>query len=188
MKLVERLEQLPASAKWAIAVFAGACLPFAFAPFQQFWVAPVSIALLFTLWRKLSPGESFRIGLFYGLASFFSGIHWVYISVHDFGLAPIPVSLFLTGGLVSILAVYIALAGWAAARFFRGGAAAALLGAMPALWVLFEWCRGWLFSGFGWLSAGYSQTDSWLMGWAAVFGLHGMSWAVAVSAAPWACC
>jgi apolipoprotein N-acyltransferase len=39
-----------------------------------------------------------------------------------------------------------------------------------------------MFTGFGWLSAGYSQTSSWLMGYAPVLGLHAMSWAVLVTA------
>ena len=48
--------------------------------------------------------------------------------------------------------------------------------------MLTEWFRGWMFTGFGWLSAGYSQSDTWLMAYAPTFGLHGMSWAVLLSA------
>ena len=39
-----------------------------------------------------------------------------------------------------------------------------------------------MFTGFGWLSAGYSQTDSWLMGYAPVLGLHGIGWGVLATA------
>ncbi|HEU4617737.1 MAG TPA: apolipoprotein N-acyltransferase, partial [Gammaproteobacteria bacterium] len=85
-------------------------------------------------------------------------------------------------GLVAILAVFPALTGWIAARWAATTGAYAWLVALPALWVLTEWCRGWIFSGFGWLSAGYSQSDSWLMGWAPVLGLNAMSWAVLASA------
>src|SRR5690606_22909932 len=53
---------------------------------------------------------------------------------------------------------------------------------LPALALLAEWCRGWFLTGFGWLSAGYSQTDSWLAGFAPVLGQHGMSLAVFVTA------
>jgi apolipoprotein N-acyltransferase len=42
--------------------------------------------------------------------------------------------------------------------------------------------RGWLFTGFGWLAAGYTQTDSWLMGYAPLAGIHAMSLAVLVTA------
>ncbi len=46
---------------------------------------------------------------------------------------------------------------------------------LPAMFVLGEWLRGWLFTGFGWLGAGYSQTDSWLMGYAPLGGILAMS-------------
>ena len=38
-----------------------------------------------------------------------------------------------------------------------------------------EWWRGWFLSGFSWLSLGYSQTDSWLAGFAPLVGVYGLS-------------
>ena len=49
----------------------------------------------------------------------------------------------------------------------------------PSLWVLGEWFRGWVFSGFPWLYLGYAHTDTWLSGWAPVTGVLGISWIVA---------
>src|SRR6185503_6179552 len=69
-----------------------------------------------------------------------------------------------------------------AARWFTTKGALAWLGVLPAMFVLTEWMRGWMFSGFGWLSAGYSQTDSWLMGYAPLAGLHAMGYAVLLTA------
>lgn len=187
MTPLERFARWPLAAKTVIAVFAGALQVFAYAPFGQFWLAPLSMAVLFVSWRGTSPGQAFRIGWLYGFASFLAGVHWVYVSVHDFGLLPIPLAVLLTGGLAALMALYVGAAGWVAGRYFDGGGAAVWLGAMPALWVLTEWCRGWLFSGFGWQSAGYSQTDSWLMAFAPIVGLHGISWAVALSAGALVC-
>src|SRR5262249_29308648 len=61
------------------------------------------------------------------------------------------------------------------------GIARWLLG-IPAAWLLIEWLRGWFPSGFPWLSLGYSQTDTWLAGFAPVIGVYGISAVLLVSA------
>ena len=54
---------------------------------------------------------------------------------------------------------------------------------MPALWVLVEWVRGLIFTGFPWLTFGYSQAAaSPLAGFAPLFGVYGVSLMVAQSA------
>jgi apolipoprotein N-acyltransferase len=60
--------------------------------------------------------------------------------------------------------------------------AAGPLLAFPAAWVLGEWVRGWLFTGFPWLAIGYSQIDSPLGGYAPLAGVYGVSLTVALSA------
>src|SRR6185295_1183135 len=144
---------------------AGAVLPFAFAPFEQFWIAPLSYAVLLHSWRGVSSKRGFGLGFAFGCASFGGGTYWTYIAVRDFGGAPIALAGGLTVGLTVVLAAFVGAAGWIAARWFRTSGAGAWLVSLPALFVLTEWARGWLFTGFGWLSAGYSQTDSWLMGY-----------------------
>ncbi|MCH8301265.1 MAG: apolipoprotein N-acyltransferase, partial [Proteobacteria bacterium] len=51
------------------------------------------------------------------------------------------------------------------------------------VWVAIEWVRGWFLSGFPWMSLGYSQIDSPLVGFAPVLGVYGLSLAVVFSAA-----
>jgi len=64
-------------------------------------------------------------------------------------------------------------------RWVRDAAGPLLL--FPAAWVLGEWVRGWLFTGFPWLAIGYSQIDSPLAGYAPLAGVYGVSLTVAVS-------
>jgi len=168
--------------RYALSLLAGAALPLAFAPFGQFWIAPLSYAVLLYLWRDVAGPRAFGLGFAYGCASFGFGTYWTFIAVRIIGGAPIAVALFLTVGLVVVCAAFVGLAGYVAARWFNTSGAAARLVTLPASFVLCEWLRGWAFTGFGWLSAGYSQTGSWLMGYAPVLGLHGVSWAVLVTA------
>jgi apolipoprotein N-acyltransferase len=169
-------------AHYLLAIAAGAVLPLAFAPFGQFWLAPLSYAALFYVWRNADARRAAWLAFAFGCASFGIGTYWTYIAVGEIGEAPIPLALFLTVGLTAVLAGFVALGGWIAGRWFRTTGAVAWLMTLPALFVVSEWLRGWMFSGFGWLAAGYSQTDSWLMGYAPVAGIHAMSAAVLVSA------
>ena len=43
---------------------------------------------------------------------------------------------------------------------------------MPSLWILFEWLRGWLFSGLPWLSTGYAYLDTPLANYAPIGGVY----------------
>lgn len=173
--------------KLLAATVAGLLLPLAHAPFDLFWVAPLSYAVLFLVWSGLAPSRALWTGFAFGCASFFAGVHWVYVSIHDFGQAHPLIAGAITLALVVFLAGYVALTGWLAARWFPTEGPRAWLAVFPALSLVTEWCRGWVLSGFGWLAAGYSQTDSWLMGYAPVGGVYLMSWVVLVTAGALLC-
>ena len=138
--------------------------------------------MLLLLWRAETPRRAFAIGFAFGTGAFGVGTSWVFVSVNDFGQAPLPVSLLVTVGLIVIMAAYVGVVGWLAARLRLDRGPIGWLVAVPALWVLMEWVRGWFLSGFGWLAPGYSQTDSWLMGYAPLLGVLGISWAVLLTA------
>ncbi|HSG64364.1 MAG TPA: apolipoprotein N-acyltransferase, partial [Gammaproteobacteria bacterium] len=168
--------------KLFLALAAGAALPLAYAPFSHYALAPVCLALLMLVWARATPGQAFLLGFAFGFASFLAGMYWVYISIHDFGGAHPLLAGFLTLALVTILSLFPGFVGWVAARWFALRGPAAWLGAVPALWVLAEWLRGWVFSGMGWLAVGYSQIDSWLVGYAPLGGVYLTGWMVLLSA------
>lgn len=163
-----------------LALVAGATLPLAFAPYRYVWMAIVSPAVLFALWRDASPRLSAWRGYLFGLGFFGGGVSWVYYSLHDFGRMPPLLAGAMVALFVGFLATYPAVLGWLQARV--RGAGARLLVFLPAAWVLLEWMRGWFLTGFPWLHLGYSQIDTPLAGLAPYLGVYGVSWFVALCA------
>lgn len=167
-----------------LAILAGATLPLAFAPINYYPFAFLSPAVLFWLWRNTSPRHAGQLGFLYGLGQFGVGVSWIYVAIHDVGQSPVWVAVGMTFLLVAFLSLYPALAGWTAVRLrHRMPELVWLTMIVPALWVLTEWLRGWIITGFTWLQLGYSQIDLPLAGLASWLGVYGVSWAVALSSA-----
>ncbi|KPK61489.1 MAG: hypothetical protein AMJ59_00195 [Gammaproteobacteria bacterium SG8_31] len=173
---VRRIGEGPA--QW-IAALSGALLPLGFAPFGFHWVIPLSLVVLWTLWQDRDPWIAARFGFAWGAGAFLTGTYWLYISIHIFGQAPVFLAVLLMLGLVGVMALYPALTGYAVVRWTPPGLSRWLL-VLPAAWTISEWLRGWLFSGFPWLSLGYGMTDGPLRGFAPVVGVHGVSLATAL--------
>ena len=114
-------------------------------------------------------------GFWFGVGTFGLGTWWLYVSIHGLGGAPIWLALTLVVALVLIMGAYQALLGYLCARLLPAQGATRYLLGLPALWLLVEWWRGWFLSGFPWLSLGYSQTESWLAGYAPLIGVYGIS-------------
>jgi apolipoprotein N-acyltransferase len=159
----------------AIALAAGAALACAFAPLDWWPLALLCPALLMWLWEDSTPRRAAWSGFYFGAGTFGLGTWWLYISVHGFGGAPIWLTMVIVLGLVAIMAAYHALLGFLAARYLPARGAGRYLLGLPSLWLLMEWWRGWFLSGFPWLSLGYSQTDTWLKGFAPIAGIYGIS-------------
>ena len=156
-------------------------MPLAFAPFN-FW--PVSIAataILFYLSVDRTPRQGFLCGYLFGIGMFGAGVNWLHISINQFGGMSLTGSLLVTMVLVLFLALYPALTILGGKRFFSSRGSTVYLFSLAVLWILFEWLRAWLFTGFPWLQIGYAHADSPLSGLAPVTGIYGTGLAVTVS-------
>lgn len=165
-----------------ICLAAGIALPFAFAPYDVFFLAMLSPALLFQCWLGATPKQALACGYLFGLGMFGAGVNWLHISIHFFGGVSLAGALSLTFALVAFLAIYPALVGYAGRVLHADSDFRFLTGVIPSLWVLAEWFRSWVLTGFPWLHLGYSQIDTPLSGLASVTGVFGLSWAVAAAA------
>jgi len=163
------------------ALLSGALSPLAFEPYGFPLAALVSLVLFLFLLQKLTPKRAAIVGYAYGWGYFLHGVYWVYFSIHHFGHAPLWLSLIIMLGMVAILALYIALLAYLLNRFFQHNSAVRYLLAFPSLWLGLEILRGVLFTGFPWISLGFSQIDTLLAGWGPVVGVFGMSWFVVLT-------
>ena len=164
-----------------IALFAGMLLPLAFAPIGIYLFAIISPALLLALWLPLNPRQTFWRGFYYGLGFFGVGVSWVFISIHRYGDTNTILSLLFTLLFVAVLALFTATQGYLFSKLFPQDNRAKVLIAFPAIWILMEWIRTWLFTGFPWLLLGYSQTNSPLRSFAAIVGVYGLSFIIVLS-------
>jgi apolipoprotein N-acyltransferase len=166
----------------AACAVAGAVCALAFAPYDLPLLAPVSLTVLFHFWSQATPRQAFRFGYLFGIGLFGAGVNWLHISLNLFGGLGLLAASGVTFLLIAYLALFPALTGYAAQRLATPTPALNLLLTLPALWVLSEWLRTWLFTGFPWMHLGYSQIDSILGDLAPLAGVFGISWAVALVA------
>ncbi|MBV1775448.1 apolipoprotein N-acyltransferase [Burkholderiaceae bacterium DAT-1] len=159
----------------ALALLGGAA-SLGFAPWGAWPVTLVSLSVAFyVISRADTPREAFWRGWGYGLGYFAGAVHFIYIALHDFSGLAAPLTVLVLLALAAFLAIYKGLAAWLAWRLVSGHAGLMRLLALPAGWAVMEWLRGWLFTGFPWLAAGYSQIpDAPLAGYAPVLGIYGV--------------
>ncbi len=167
---------------------------------------------------QLNVKQACTAGFTFGLGFFLAGVHWLYVSLHDIGGMPAPMAALAILGFCAYLAVYPMLAAGLAARLtplprpvthaaeaLQHVRASAILGspahgtkestsfrllvALPALWVLCEWLRATVFTGFPWLTVGYAGFTDMVLpvdpfsGLSQSFGVYARSWLVMFCAA-----
>jgi apolipoprotein N-acyltransferase len=162
-----------------LAIAVGALNTLSFAPFSLWWVQILTLAWLFH--ASLSAPtykRSLIIAWLYGLGWATAGTHWLFISMHEFGGMPAIMAALAVVLLAAYLGIYTALALGLTCYInhrLHTAPAVGLLLVLPACWALSEWLRGWLFTGFPWLTSGYAHSSSPFAGVAAVFGVYGLS-------------
>tara|TARA_R110001592_G_scaffold363371_1_gene685853 strand:+ start:521564 stop:523081 length:1518 start_codon:yes stop_codon:yes gene_type:complete len=164
-----------------LAPFAGALVTLSLAPFNLWPAGIISCALYAYLLCTCSVREGIWRSWLFGLGMFGSGVSWVYVSINVYGgagplLAGFLIILFCAG--LSVL--FQVSFGWFYVRFVRALPGGMLVG-FPVTWVLAEWLRSWLFTGFPWLYLGYAHIDTPLAGWAPVVGVYGLSFICALT-------
>ena len=151
----------------------------AYSPFQNWWLPFVTLYFLITAINSAGTAkQAARYGFYYGLGWFGAGISWVHVAIADFGGLPLIASVFLMALLVGYLALFPALASWLTFKNIKRFQ----LWGFPVFWLVAEFLRATLFTGFPWLSLGYSQLEGPFRALAPIVGEFGLQAVVAVMA------
>ncbi|MBI1275119.1 apolipoprotein N-acyltransferase [bacterium] len=174
--IIDRWRQPRGRDQWVAGALAVLALP----PFFFWPVLPFSLGMLWNGVRQaVNRKQLFVQGWWWGFGYFMAGLYWfacaLLTDAAQFGWL-IPFALTI---IPAVLAIYTGitclLAGWFKPRGVAGTVCFA------ASWVLLEWLRGMLFTGFPWNLIGYSLSGTlatlqlaslggvWGMGFAAVF-------------------
>ena len=153
---------------WLCAGGSGLLLTLGFAPFSQpvaGWVGLIPLAY-YGQRNRPEPRAAFLLGWFFGFSHFLTSLSWLQ-TVTVAGWAVLSAYLAIYPALWFLL--WVSFAGRDPDRMTSGGNIRhSLLGA--SAWILTEWLRGVVFSGFGWNSLGVSQGDLLLIAQVADLG------------------
>jgi len=138
------------------AFISGLLLVLCFPTMDLFLIAWVALVpFLISLYDK-GQKQAFRAGMVLGLPYFFGTLYWIYHSINHYG----GVSLIGSVAIVVLLCLYLSLYTGVFALLFSTTIRRTKLPALfiaPLFWVVLEFLRSYIFTGFPWSSIGYSQ-------------------------------
>ena len=172
--------QLPQSVRWGLLLLGGLANSFAYAPYNYSFIPFITLTLLLLELEGKTVKKAAFTGFIYGLGWFGAGISWVHVSIDKFGGLPLIASLAMMALLVSYLSIYTALASATLTRFTPKPTY--WIFSFAPLWLIFEWLRSVVLTGFPWLSLGYSQFESPLSVFAPVIGEIGVTFILCLTA------
>lgn len=139
------------------------------------WIALVPF--LVSLYDK-KPKQTFKAGLFLGITYFFGTQYWIYHSINHYGGVPFVVSIVIVILLCLYLSLYTGVFGLLFSLTIKTTRLPALFIA-PVFWVVLEFLRSYLFTGFPWSSIGYTQYKFLpVIQFADITGVYGVSFLV----------
>lgn len=165
---------------FVLALGGGLLTTLSFSPFFYWPLGIVAVALLTFALKDLHGRAALLAVFLFGIGLYASGASWVYVSIKVFGQASAGFAVLLVGLFVLLLATVFTLPFYIFSRWLWRERLGLILG-VPALWVIGEWVRTWLFTGFPWLFLGYGHVSTALAGWAPVLGVMGLSFAAALT-------
>ena len=157
---------------------------FSFAPFEFSPLIILSLSGLFLLWFDVENRfEAFKMGLWFGFGFFGLGVSWLFSSIYVYSGVALPLAVLMTFGFVFFLSCFIGFSGWLAQHFINKKRPGLVFGLLfPSVWLVGELVRSSILGGYPFLLLGNTHINTWLAGYAPVFGVWGLSWMIAITA------
>lgn len=137
---------------WFAPILSGVLLALAFPSFGFGWLAWGALIPLFSVMEE----KPWRSGFAAGVVFFAAVLYWLNTVMVTYGQLPLVVSIVVYLLLVIYLAAYWGGACWCACRI-KQRLNLPLILVLPIVWIVFEYLRTYLLTGFPWANIAYSQ-------------------------------
>lgn len=149
----QKKKPMPLISAMIFALLAGALFPLALSPYHCWPLAILSPAIFYFLLHERSGKQAFLIGHSYGIGLWSVGAFWLYTSIHVYGNISAPVGIAMIGFVGLAMGLFNGIQAALYRRFFGESPLT-----FAPLWILTEWVKTWILTGFPWLFAGYAFT------------------------------
>ncbi len=172
-----------------LALGLGALAACGFQPLALWPLAFAALAALIELLARSSTRrDAFVLGWLFGLSHFTLGLNWIAVAFGYQAAMPAWLGWIAVAGLSAFLAVWPGLT-TLAAKALGGASRSVLVLALAGCWILGEWLRGWVFTGFPWNPLGamtlQSSADPGLATLGRWLGTYALSGLVILLAGAW---
>lgn len=160
-----------------LSILSGLLLTAGFPKPAMFYLAWVAFVPLLYAIRSKNGKQAFALGYICGLVHSVTCLFWIFHAVYHYGGFTPAISFLILLLLCCVMAVYPAVFALLAQRWEN--MPVLYVFGLPFAWVLLEWIRAFVISGFPWANLGYTQTPlKPLIQIADITGVYGLSWLV----------
>ncbi len=186
MSLHKVLTPIQDSRRWPAllsSLVAGSLMTLAYEPFGLSLLVFPLMAILLYHWFRVDARGAFLHVWSFAFGAISTGISWIFFSLYFHGGSPATLAVAMIVLLSAFLALFPAVMAYLINRYCAAHDLLRLMIVFPCGWLLAEWFRGYVMTGFAWMQPGYTQIDLPLSGYAPLFGNHAVGPLVAFTAA-----
>ncbi len=155
-----------------LALLFGSAMPYAFSPFNHWWLAFIAFAGWLHLLMQY-PKHPLKLGGAFGFGWFGFGGWWLADTIQIYGHLPYIAGLGVVVTLAFMFTLFILFWAWFFCKLHQHKLD--VLWLFPALGVLEEWLRSFVFTGLPWTAIANISVDTPASSWLSVIGSYGMT-------------